>query len=246
MLRSITPAAMLLAYCNAVGLETNASAESATELSLKWGSDGDPRAADGSKYDVEFHRPSFFMTTKADVDAYTGLEQVLASTIERIQQLEIVFDVLEKFPAHCTCCLGDKPKGVWDYGKTSVFGNTTYPPNSEKKWDPEVGGKLESIEVCTRVGRDDTNTTGIQGIRLYSEYAVDGTKEILAKALRIDLSTSDCRAETLADGEVITDVSAEYSQFLGYVVALTFKTNQRDLTWGTVGTADRTEWQFTS
>merc|ERR1712127_187024 len=42
----------------------------------------------------------------------SALEQIVALNVYRIGDLEIVFDILTAFPAHCTCCLGKKSEVV--------------------------------------------------------------------------------------------------------------------------------------
>ena len=172
MLRTASAAALMVASSQALGLVSTNLAEASAEsqLILKYDTDGNPRNIDGSKLDIEFSMQNFgALTGDDDFTALEGIEQVLAATIFRIQELEIVFEILEKFPAHCTCCLG-KPEGSWTQQKTPFYGldsttNLTFRVATAGpqtvSFDYDTQGSISSLTACAHLKDASSRLTRI-------------------------------------------------------------------------------------
>lgn len=139
--RSIGAAAMMVATCQALGLLTTQTGPNG--LAWGWDNDGNPHEQSGAKLDIFWARSKFErlatlpdgtpdVVKQASIDPVIGFEQALAATVYRIQEIEVVFDVLKAYPAHCTCCLGDRD---------GTLVETTLDPVG--KPDDVVGGKQE-------------------------------------------------------------------------------------------------------
>jgi hypothetical protein len=117
MIRAVSSAILLFATSQALANESEKKAKAPTHMSMFFDNQGNPLNQDGSKMDVAGSSASWDISAHvggkaganfAKTNSVSALEQIIALNVYRVQDLEIVFDVLTSFPAHCTCCLGKK------------------------------------------------------------------------------------------------------------------------------------------
>lgn len=193
MNRSIAFATMMVACAHALGIAQTADSSSASSSSssssssasassgLKFGWDefGNPTYKSGAKLDVTFEKPGWAIATiegQKSAPRQEVVEEVLADVAHRISNIETVFSVLKRFPAHCTCCLGEA-KGSWTTGSFEQHDIDNKSPDgefiAERYEEKDFGFFRDNQPQLSACFRNDGTSDALTDLILKSEDAGD-------------------------------------------------------------------------